>query len=113
MIQNLGHHLIILLALGLYSIRLTGYSFLTAPEPVLIFEAMKPFCTTLLLISAMTFIKDVSPMSTAATMEGVFGWVLSLYHFNYPNCERQRVVWIMLSVHRCSPDNLYMAPVTY
>ena len=72
-IKNLGHHFVILLALGLYSVRLTGYSFLEIPEPVLLFEALKPFCTTLLLISAMTFIKDVTPMSTAATMEGVFG----------------------------------------
>lgn len=75
MIKNLGHHFVILLALGLYSVRLTGYSFLEIPEPVLLFEALKPFCTTLLLISAMTFIKDVTPMSTAATMEGVFGYV--------------------------------------
>ncbi len=73
MIKHLGHHFIILLALLLYSIRLTGYSFLSIPEPALLFEAMKPFCTTLLLISAMNFIKDVSPMSTAATLEGIFG----------------------------------------
>ena len=36
-------------------------------------EALKPFCTTLLLISAMTFVKDVSPLTVAASMEGIFG----------------------------------------
>ena len=36
-------------------------------------EALKPFCTTLLLISAMTFVKDVAPLTTSATMEGIFG----------------------------------------
>ena len=39
----------------------------------MLFEGLKPFCTTLLLISAMTFVKDVSPLTTAATLEGIFG----------------------------------------
>ena len=39
----------------------------------ILFEAMKPVCTTLLLIAAMTFVKDVSPITTAATLEGIFG----------------------------------------
>ena len=39
----------------------------------ILFEGLKPFCTTLLLISAMTFIKDVSPLTTTATLEGIFG----------------------------------------
>ena len=37
------------------------------------FEGLKPFCTTLLLISVMTFIKEVSPLTTTATLEGIFG----------------------------------------
>ena len=63
-----------LIALGLYSIRLFGYSIIG--ELVLfciLFEVFKPFCTSLLLISAMTFVKDVSPLTTAATIEGIFG----------------------------------------
>ena len=39
----------------------------------ILFESMKPVCTTLLLIAAMTFVKDVSPLTTAATLEGIFG----------------------------------------
>ena len=42
----------------------------------ILLEALKPFCTTLLLISTMTFVKDVSPLTIAASMEGIFG---SLY----------------------------------
>lgn len=56
--------------------RFGGYALISHPGYVLIFELAKPFCTTLLLISAFTFIKDFSPMSTAATVEGIFG---SLY----------------------------------
>ena len=36
-------------------------------------EAMKPFCTTFLLIAVFAFIKNKSPMSTAATVESIFG----------------------------------------
>ena len=39
----------------------------------ILFEGLKPFCTTLLLISAMTFVKDVSPLTTTATLQGIFG----------------------------------------
>ena len=75
LIKKLGHNMIIILALSLYSIRFLGYSILphTGIELALAFEFLKPFCTTLLLISAMTFVKDVSPVTTAASMEGLFG----------------------------------------
>jgi hypothetical protein len=36
-------------------------------------EALKPLCTTLLLIAVFSFIKNKSPMSTAATVECIFG----------------------------------------
>ena len=63
-----------MMALCLYSIRFFGYSIVGKPVSLFsLFEALKPFCTTLLLISAMTFVKDVSPLSTAATIEGIFG----------------------------------------
>ena len=75
LIQKLGHGAIVVSALGLYSIRFLGYSLLPqiGVELALVFEFLKPLCTTLLLISAMTFVKDVSPVTTAASMEGLFG----------------------------------------
>ena len=69
-----GHHYIAFIALGIYAIRLIGYSNIGKMVSLcVLLEALKPFCTTLLLISAMTFVKDVSPLTTAATMEGIFG----------------------------------------
>ena len=70
----LGHVKIVLIALGFYSIRLLGYSIIGETVSLcILLEVFKPFCTTLLLISAMTFVKDVSPLTTAATIEGIFG----------------------------------------
>ena len=55
-------------------IRLFGYSLIGDTVLLsILFESMKPMCTTLLLIAAMTFVKDVSPLTTAATIEGIFG----------------------------------------
>ena len=76
LIRKLGHHVIVVTALSLYSLRMLGYSLIHLPELSLLFELVKPACTTLLLISAMNFVKDVSPMTTTASMEGIFG---SLY----------------------------------
>ncbi len=75
MIGSIGHEAIAFIALSLYGIRFIGYSALdyTGPELALAFEFFKPLCTTLLLISAMTFVKDVSPMTSVASMECVFG----------------------------------------
>ena len=50
-IKNLGHHKIVIFALILYSIRLFGYAELSHAETFLVFELVKPFCTTLLLIA--------------------------------------------------------------
>ena len=79
-ITKLGHHFVVLTALSLYSLRLVGFSLLpslpsasSAGAAALALETLKPACTTLLLISCMTFVRDASPMETAATAEGVFG----------------------------------------
>ena len=72
-IQGLGHRKIVVLAIVLYAIRMFGYSELTKVEVFLAFEVAKPFCTTLLLISVMTFVKDNAPLTTIATMEAIFG----------------------------------------
>lgn len=72
-IKNLGHHKIVIFALVLYGIRLFGYAELSQAETFLAFEVAKPFCTTLLLISVMTFVKDNIPLTTMATVEAVFG----------------------------------------
>ena len=69
-----GHAKIVFIALGFYSLRLLGYSIIGETVSLcILLEVFKPFCTTLLLISAMTFVKDVSPLTTAATIEGIFG----------------------------------------
>lgn len=73
LIKTLGHRKIVLLALILYAIRLFGYAGLTKASAFLAFEVAKPFCTTLLLISVMTFVKDSTPLTTMATVEAVFG----------------------------------------
>ena len=57
LIQILGHRKIVTLALLLYAIRMFGFAQLTIAEPFLALEVAKPFCTTLLLISVMTFVK--------------------------------------------------------
>ncbi|TRY69336.1 hypothetical protein TCAL_04104 [Tigriopus californicus] len=75
-ISKLGHHFVILTTLVIYSCRMLGYSFIQEPKMVFVLEFLKPLCTTLLIISAMTFVKDVSTLTTVATMEGIFG---SLY----------------------------------
>ncbi len=66
-------------ALALYSARLLGLSLLgpsgsgsglgLGPELALPLELAKPFCTTLLLIAAMGFVKDVAPVTAVATVE--------------------------------------------
>ena len=69
-----GHNFVALIALGTYAIRMLGYSYIGKVVSIcVLLEALKPFCTTLLLISAMTFVKDVSPLTIAASMEGIFG----------------------------------------
>lgn len=61
------------MALTLYSIRLFGYAALNKAEAFLAFEVAKPFCTTLLLISVMTYVKDSVPLTTMASVEAIFG----------------------------------------
>jgi len=73
LIQTLGHRKIVTIALLLYAMRMFGFAELTRAEPFLILEVAKPFCTTLLLISVMTFVKDNAPLTTMATMEAIFG----------------------------------------
>ena len=72
-IKGLGHRKIVILAIGLYAIRMFGYAELSKVQVFLAFEVAKPFCTTLLLISVMTFVKDNAPLTTIATMEAIFG----------------------------------------
>ncbi len=78
-IERLGYSFVVVSALSLYSVRLLGVSLLpeSAPEVsgplALVLELAKPMCTSLLLIAAFTFVKDVSPLTSAATVEGVFG----------------------------------------
>jgi MFS family permease len=72
-IKTLGHKKIVVLAMLLYAIRMFGYAELTTAEPFLALEALKPFCTTLLLIAVMTFVKDNAPMTTMSTVEAIFG----------------------------------------
>ena len=73
LIQTLGHRKIVSFALILYAARMFGFAELTSAEPFLALEVAKPFCTTLLLISVMTFVKDNAPLTTMATMEAIFG----------------------------------------
>ena len=69
-----GYKTIAIIAMSINCIRLFGYSLMGDTILLcILFEAMKPVCTTLLLIAAMTFVKDVSPITTAATLEGIFG----------------------------------------
>ena len=72
-LRVIGHDGIVVFAFLLYSVRFAGYAFVRTPEASLVLELFKPFSTTLLLISAFTFIKEVSPMTTAATVEAIFG----------------------------------------
>jgi len=74
LLKHLGHNFVALIALGTYAIRMLGYAYIGKMVSIcVLLEALKPFCTTLLLISAMTFVKDVSPLTIAASMEGIFG----------------------------------------
>ena len=54
-------------------IKLTNFFIIARAEPFLILEVAKPFCTTLLLISVLTFVKAHAPLTTMATMEAIFG----------------------------------------
>lgn len=73
LVKKIGYSNIMLLSLVLYAVRIAGYSLFTKPEWFLLLEALKPFCTTLLLIAVFSFIKSHSPLTTAATVESIFG----------------------------------------
>ncbi len=73
LIAKLGHKRIVVLALALYAVRMFGYAELLTAEPFLALEALKPFCTTLLLIAVMTFVKDNAGLTTISTVEAIFG----------------------------------------
>ena len=68
-IRRFGTTNVIILALFLYSVRLLGYSFLTTATQSLIFEVLKPFGNSLLMIAAMTYAKDNADISTMASLE--------------------------------------------
>lgn len=53
--------------------RLFGYSQMTNPSLALLWEFFKPVCHSLLMISAFTFVKETASVTTAATVEGIFG----------------------------------------
>ena len=72
-IKGLGHRKVVVLALLLYALRLFGYAELKQVEAFLALEMFKPFCTTLLFIAVMTFVKDNIPLTTVATVEAIFG----------------------------------------
>merc|ERR1712156_1356953 len=72
-IGRLGNNNVIVLALGLYCLRLLGYSFINSPLESLFFEILKPFGNSLLMIAAMTYAKNNADISTMASLEGVMG----------------------------------------
>ena len=72
-IKFLGHRKIVVIALILYAIRFFGFAALVQVELFLVLEVAKPLCTTLLLISVMTFVKDQIPLTTMASVEAIFG----------------------------------------
>jgi len=72
-IKKIGNCYVIVLALGLYSLRLLGYSFIETPFQSLFFEVLKPFGNSLLLIAAMTYAKNNADIETMASLEGVMG----------------------------------------
>jgi len=72
-IGRLGNNNVIVLALGLYCLRLLGYSFINSPMESLFFEVLKPFGNSLLMIAAMTYAKNNADISTMASLEGVMG----------------------------------------
>merc|ERR1719300_330272 len=72
-IKKMGNCNVIVLALGLYSLRLLGYSFIETPFQSLFFEVLKPFGNSLLLIAAMTYAKNNADIETMASLEGVMG----------------------------------------
>ena len=71
--EKIGHCTILYSALMFYTIRMLGYSFIQKPEYSILFEAMKPFCTTIVFVSAFTIVKDHSPMETVASVNSIFG----------------------------------------
>ena len=74
LIRNLGHNVILTSALVIYGLRLGLFSLTSSPLVAsFALEWLKPASTSLLLISAMTFVKDSAPMGVAASLEGVFG----------------------------------------
>ena len=74
LIRNLGHNVILTSALVIYGLRLGLFSLTSSPLVAsFALEWLKPASTSLLLISAMTFVKDSAPMGVPASLEGVFG----------------------------------------
>ena len=71
--RKFGHTMILWFALMFYTIRLLGYSYIQKPEYSILFEAMKPFCTTIVFVSAFTMAKDNSPLETVASVNSIFG----------------------------------------
>lgn len=72
-IKKFGNSNIIVLALSVYSLRLLGYSFIEQPLQSLIFEILKPFGNSLLMIAAMTYAKNNADIETMASLEGLMG----------------------------------------
>jgi len=72
-LKYLGQVNVVALSLFLYFVRLLGYSFITTPEYSLIFEVLKPFGNSLLMIAAMTYAKDNATITTMASLEGIMG----------------------------------------
>ena len=72
-IQKLGYKRIVVMALLLYAMRLFGFAELKTAEPFLALEITKPLCTTLLLITCFSFVKDNAALTTMATVEAIFG----------------------------------------
>jgi hypothetical protein len=72
LVKILGYQKIAVLALVLYSVRLSGFTVLTSPELFLILEILKPFSTTLLIMAAMNFVKSNSPLTSISTAQSIF-----------------------------------------
>lgn len=72
-LDKIGHPGVVMVATFLYSVRFFGYAFISKPEWALLFEALKPFCITLLSASAGSLIKETVPKEAVTTMYSVFG----------------------------------------
>jgi len=73
LIKKLKHERLVVLALVCFAVRMVGYSYIRQPAYFLFFEVLKPFSTTLLIITTFDFIRKSVPLTTYATVNSIFG----------------------------------------